>query len=80
MVVLFDAWAAAGTNPNYEDTASAQTVFNHIPGGANVLYMDGHVSFVRLNGGIPVNMNFGAGKDQLQQLFGRYMWWFGGWG
>jgi len=24
--------------------------FNHIPGGSNVLYMDGHVSFVRYAG------------------------------
>ena len=34
--------------------------FNHIPGGCNVLYMDGHVEFVRYNGPygseFPVNM------------------------
>lgn len=28
--------------------------FNHIPGGANVLYMDGHVSFIPLNERTPV--------------------------
>jgi prepilin-type processing-associated H-X9-DG protein len=28
--------------------------FNHVPGGANVLYMDGHVSFVRYPGEAPV--------------------------
>lgn len=28
--------------------------FNHIPGGANVLYMDGHVEFTRYNGKAPV--------------------------
>ena len=29
--------------------------FNHLPGGANVLYMDGHVEFIRYPGGWPVS-------------------------
>ena len=29
--------------------------FNHLPGGANVLYMDGHVEFVRYPSGWPVS-------------------------
>ena len=29
--------------------------FNHIPGGANVLYLDGHVSFLRYPGAFPVS-------------------------
>lgn len=29
------------------------TEFNHLPGGANVLYMDGHVSFVKYPGEFP---------------------------
>ena len=29
--------------------------FNHVPGGANVLYMDGHVDFVRYPSGWPVS-------------------------
>jgi len=29
--------------------------FNHVPGGANVLYMDGHVEWVRYPGPSPVN-------------------------
>ena len=28
--------------------------FNHVPGGGNVLYMDGHVSFIRYPGEWPV--------------------------
>jgi prepilin-type N-terminal cleavage/methylation domain-containing protein/prepilin-type processing-associated H-X9-DG protein len=28
--------------------------FNHVPGGSNVLYMDGHVQFVRLNEAVPM--------------------------
>ena len=42
--------------------------FNHVPGGANVLYMDGHVSF----------MKYGEGNDhfpmnELGIRFGRSM-------
>lgn len=33
--------------------------FNHVPGGANVLYMDGHVSFVRFPGPMPVSRLMG---------------------
>ena len=29
--------------------------FNHVPGGSNVAYMDGHVSFVKFPGEFPVN-------------------------
>ena len=30
-------------------------VFNHIPGGSNVLYMDGHVSFFRYGPEYPIS-------------------------
>jgi prepilin-type N-terminal cleavage/methylation domain-containing protein/prepilin-type processing-associated H-X9-DG protein len=33
---------------------SNQTRFNHLPGGSNVLYMDGHVEFIKWIGGEPV--------------------------
>ena len=29
--------------------------FNHIPGGANVMYFDGHVDFVRYPGKFPIS-------------------------
>ena len=32
--------------------------FNHIPGGANVLYMDGHVEFLRYPSDHPANITF----------------------
>jgi len=32
----------------------SQARFNHLPGGSNVLYMDGHVEFIRWVGGDPV--------------------------
>ncbi|GMW03017.1 MAG: hypothetical protein AMXMBFR84_41530 [Candidatus Hydrogenedentota bacterium] len=47
------------------------TMFNHVPGGCNVLYMDGHVSFERYSGtegnGYPVN---GAGLVMMSAAMG----------
>ena len=39
--------------------------FNHLPGGANVLYMDGHVQFIRFPGEHPITRSFGAVITQL---------------
>ncbi|HOK08302.1 MAG TPA: DUF1559 domain-containing protein [Candidatus Hydrogenedens sp.] len=36
-------------------TGSKTQYFNHIPGGCNVLYLDGHVEFIRYEGRAPVN-------------------------
>ena len=44
----------------YDQIGSLVSVFNHVPGGANVLYMDGHVEFVRYPGLSPVNRNMGV--------------------
>lgn len=80
IVVMFDAWAAGGITSWYPGALSAQTAFNHIPGGSNVLYMDGHVEFVKLNGGSPVDPDSGAGTNEFRQNFGWWMWQMGGWG
>jgi len=32
--------------------------FNHIPGGCNVLYMDGHVEFIKYPAGWPISPNY----------------------
>jgi prepilin-type N-terminal cleavage/methylation domain-containing protein/prepilin-type processing-associated H-X9-DG protein len=45
--VMWDAW---GRNDNADAAAHGQgsvLVFNHVPGGINVLYMDGHVQFIK---------------------------------
>ena len=39
-------WDTFG-NPSEGMSTAGSAVFNHIPGGANVLYMDGHVEFIR---------------------------------
>ena len=43
---LFIMWDELSTNI---------AAFNHIPGGANVLYMDGHVDWLRYPSEAPVN-------------------------
>ena len=41
-------------------TTSASAQFNHIPGGANTLYMDGHVQFNRYPDEFPASPSFAA--------------------
>ena len=38
--------------------ATAPQGYNHIPGGSNILYMDGHVEFVKYPTEAPVNIGF----------------------
>ena len=41
------------------DTFSAQTdLFNHVPGGCNILYLDGHVQFEKYPNDQPLNVGF----------------------
>ena len=40
--------------------ATVPALFNHVPGGANVLFMDGHVEFIRYPGDAPVAPGFAA--------------------
>ena len=59
IAVMFDSWSpgsqaqAEGHSVWARDAASIAN-FNHVPGGSNVLYMDGHVSFVRYNESYPI--------------------------
>jgi prepilin-type N-terminal cleavage/methylation domain-containing protein/prepilin-type processing-associated H-X9-DG protein len=39
----------------WDNVTADVSTFNHVPGGANVLYMDGHVGFARYPGEPPVN-------------------------
>ena len=47
-------WDTIGSN-EFGDSGDATAVFNHIPGGSNVLYMDGHVNFVRYGDEFPMS-------------------------
>lgn len=48
--VMWDAWANSGSAGNAVTTG----VFNHIPGGSNILFMDGHVEFVKYGSKFPM--------------------------
>ena len=52
---MFDAWAN-NLNDWSVSGIDQQAIarFNHLPGGSNVLYMDGHVEFVRFPTKYPV--------------------------
>ena len=58
-------WDRLAANP-------ARDGFNHIPGGANVLYLDGHVGWERYPGAHPVTRTFALVITQL------YNWMAGG--
>ncbi len=42
----------------YDKTATVIKYFNHAPGGVNVLYLDGHVQFVKYPGPAPASQGF----------------------
>jgi len=50
--IIWDTIAAGDQN------ADAIGLYNHIPGGCNVLYLDGHVEFNKFPGKFPASQNF----------------------
>jgi prepilin-type N-terminal cleavage/methylation domain-containing protein/prepilin-type processing-associated H-X9-DG protein len=42
----------------FDFTSTVPSDFNHVPGGSNVLYMDGHVAFQKYPGAFPVTRVF----------------------
>ena len=61
--------------PIYWDSVNSDpgggSTFNHIPGGANVLFLDGHVQFLRYapNGPFPVNAPWADSFSIVEMLF-----------
>ncbi len=42
--------------------------YSHIPGGANVLYLDGHVAFLKYPSEFPVSVAFATTANQIQEI------------
>jgi prepilin-type N-terminal cleavage/methylation domain-containing protein/prepilin-type processing-associated H-X9-DG protein len=55
--IMWDAWSDSSSYVGANSTAS----FNHIPGGSNVLYLDGHVQFVKYGADDPIKTYAGTG-------------------
>jgi len=52
--VMMDAWGEDLRLPGLGLTVPGIRAFNHVPGGSNVLYMDGHVSFHKFGDAFPI--------------------------
>lgn len=64
--VMWDTFGA-GT---FTDSGDAQVVFNHLPGGSNVLYMDGHVQFIKYPGAFPITDDMQVLKENSHHGLG----------
>ncbi|NIA16231.1 MAG: hypothetical protein GWP08_19380 [Nitrospiraceae bacterium] len=64
--IMWDAWSGGGPD-QVAGMASTPSQFNHIPGGSNVLYMDGHVRFLRYKEDAPLYVDL---RDQALQPSG----------
>lgn len=62
-------WDTFGSG-EFSDNEDGGVVFNHVPGGSNVLYMDGHVRFVRFPGGFPIVNNAQVVKENSHHGLG----------
>jgi len=86
---IFVMWDAYGEQTSYMDQALAGGTgnegggsgvlrFNHVPGGSNVLYMDGHTEFVRLEQKSPMlvqSLEVGAIGGNAAGRPGYYNYW-----
>jgi prepilin-type processing-associated H-X9-DG protein len=81
---VFVMWDAYSTSTTRDSGSSVDGVarFNHVPGGSNVLYMDGHVEFVRLNdkapmlvGGLPENSAAGRNYESDAGYPSEWLYW-----
>lgn len=52
----------------YDNVSQSAEQFNHVPGGSNVLYMDGHVAFVKYPGPPPLNKKMSA----IMRMFDKH--------
>ena len=90
ILVMCDGYANGATNysagAGVADNGVAR--FNHVPGGSNVLYMDGHVEFLKVNSKFPMILKppvtslagFGPVLPGVPNFWTFYLGVFGGFG
>lgn len=54
---------------NADINYNGSVAFNHLPGGGNVLYMDGHVQFIRFPGEWPICATWATFIAEAGDLF-----------
>ncbi len=59
----------------FDNVSRRASDFNHVPGGSNVLYMDGHVDFIRFPGGFPVSMPWASFMASENITTSAYLYW-----
>ena len=66
--IMWDTWSGY----NASGQGSLVKNFNHVPGGSNILYMDGHSEFLKYKSKFPVaNSVTGSYGDKLDQWMGQ---------
>jgi len=86
LFIMLDAWAdgndAVPFNSylGWEQPSNSATFFNHSPGGSNVLYMDGHVEFIRYKSKAPVTSKAGENTAAMIRDMAAWMFMYGGYG
>jgi prepilin-type N-terminal cleavage/methylation domain-containing protein/prepilin-type processing-associated H-X9-DG protein len=87
IAMMFDAFAAQLTGDGgAQHDVGGVALFNHVPGGSNVLYMDGHVEFVKFNQGYPIetplaiqhNTSWGGTRWEHRCILAYWMSTYGG--
>ena len=69
--VMLDAWGDELNLPALGVQVNAIGAYNHVPGGGNVLYMDGHVEFLKYNSEPPLaNGPVGSYGENLSNWIG----------
>jgi prepilin-type N-terminal cleavage/methylation domain-containing protein/prepilin-type processing-associated H-X9-DG protein len=67
--VMLDSWSQRGKVSDGGPAGIRVDVFNHIPGGGNVLYLDGHVDYLRYKDAYPLlNGTRGEGKKFSERI------------
>jgi len=75
--VMLDGIAATINRSGTANQGKMARRFNHLPGGCNVLFMDGHVEFIKYPGKHPVTQYFAAntfGGGIVPNIAGNNFW------
>ncbi len=82
IAVMWDAWSTeAETGGRGTPKRANPLTFNHIPGGSNVLFMDGHVRFIRYNADYPIQwLDEAAFPNRVGAEAYKVVGGMGGWG